>query len=393
VKNGRLRHLGVNALFLQPRMGGIETYVRRVLPAMAELRPDLRISVFVSDRGRELLAAEPWVGAVELVHHRTLGLPGTRALTETLLLGALADRRGVEVVHSVAMTGPLRSRAARVLMVHDLIWLTHPDPGERFTARLWRAVVPRVARRSDRVISPSAATRREVVERLHVDGGRIDVIPHGRDEPQADPSPEPRMRARLGLGEGPIVLAVSAAKAHKNLPRLVQAMPSVVADHPDLTLVIPGNPTGLRQAVESLARDVGVAGNLRFPGWVDAPDLEGLYAACSCVVFPSLVEGFGMPVLEAMTRSAPVACSDASSLPEVGGDAVLYFDPLRPPDIAAALLRLLGDPELADRLKRAGAARSRQFCWRRTAEQTIATCERAAAYRLAIATRRSSTRS
>jgi glycosyltransferase involved in cell wall biosynthesis len=378
VSAGRIRHLGVNALFLEPRMGGIETYVRRLLPAIAELRPDLRISVFVNERGHGVLAGEAWADAVELVHGRALGVRGTRALTEALLLGALADHRGADVVYSVAMTGPLRSRAARVVMVPDVIWLTHPDPGERATVRLWRALVPRVAQRSDRVIALSAATRRELVARLRLDAARIDVVPLGRDEPRANPTPEPELRARLRLGDGPILLAVSAAKAHKNLPRLVQAMPDLLSDYPHAILVVPGNPTALRHTVESLARGLGVDGSVRFPGWVDAPDLEGLYAACACAVFPSLAEGFGLPVLEAMARGAPVACSDASSLPEVGGEAVVYFDPLRPPDIAQAVRRLLEDAVLRERLRRAGEARSREFSWQRTAELTLASCERAA---------------
>jgi glycosyltransferase involved in cell wall biosynthesis len=381
VSAGRIRHLGVNALFLEPRMGGIETYVRRLLPAMAEVRPNLHISVFVNDHGRELLAGERWIDAVELVHRRALGLRGTRAVTETLLLGTLADRRGADVVHSVAMTGPLRSRAARVVTVPDVIWLTHRDRGERVTVRLWRALVPQVARRSHRVIALSAATRRELVARLRLDAGRIDVVPLGRDEPRAEPAPEPDLRARLELGDGPIMLAVSAAKAHKNLRGLVEALPAVLADHPNATLVVPGNPTALREAVETRAGELGVAGSVRFPGWVDTSDLEGLYAACACVVFPSLEEGFGLPVLEGMARGAPVACSGASSLPEVGGDAVVYFDPLRPPDIAAALRRLLDDSDLRRRLRRAGMARSHEFSWRRTAELTLASCERAAADR------------
>ena len=373
-----IRHLAVNALFLQPRMGGIETYVRRLLPAMLEVRPELRLSVFVNDKGRELLEGEPWAGAIDLMHGRALGLRGTRALTEALALGALADRRGAEVVYSAAMTGPLRSRAARVIVVHDLIWLTNPDPAEWLTVQLWRRLVPAAARRADRVVTLASATRELVVERLGVDKERVDVVPHGRDEPDVEPTEEAELRTRFELGEGPLVLAVSPAKAHQHLSRLVEAMRRVVDRHPAAVLVVPGNPTVLRSTVAGTAAELGLAPNVRFPGWVSDPDLEGLYRASSCLAFPSLVEGFGMPVLEAMARGLPVACSRASSIPEVGGDAVLYFDPHRPEDIAQTVVRLLDDPELVARMSAAGLERSRQFSWRRSAELTLDTCDRAA---------------
>jgi glycosyltransferase involved in cell wall biosynthesis len=203
------------------------------------------------------------------------------------------------------------------------------------------------------------------------------VVQHGRDDPRAAATPEPRLRERLGLGNGRIVLAVSAAKEHKNLARLVEAMQRVASDHPDALLVAPGNRTELHARLERRARELGVDGNVRFPGWVEAPDLEGLYAACSAFACPSLVEGFGLPVLEAMARGAPVTCARASSLPEVAGDAALYFDPLAPAEMAQAISRLLGDPELARDLARRGLERSHGFTWRRAAELTVACYERA----------------
>jgi hypothetical protein len=125
VTDGRttLGHLGVNALFLEPRMGGIETYVRELFPAIIEARPDLRISMFVNERGRELIAAEPWANGVQLVTHPLFGIRGTRALGEALLLDAVARRRGCQLLHSVALTAPLRPHVPSVVMVADVTWL------------------------------------------------------------------------------------------------------------------------------------------------------------------------------------------------------------------------------------------------------------------------------
>jgi len=371
-----IRHLGFNAVFLQTRMGGIETYVRRLIPALLEVRPSLRISVFVNEAGRELLAAEPWASSVELVSHPLLGRRYTRAVTETTLLGRLASRRHLDVLHSAALTAPLRTRALNVLTIADVTWLRQPDPAEKLTTLLWRTVVPPVARRVDRIIVHSEATRREVVEDLRIPEDRIDVVAHGPGiNPSAQPTAERDLRERLQLGGGPVVLAVSALKVHKNVSALVQAMGLVRQSVPDAVVVVPANPTPLQAELERQAVRIGA--RVVFPGWVNGADLEGLYRMASCLAFPSLREGFGLPVLEAMRRGLPVACGRLSALPEVAGDAALYFDPHRPEEIADAVRRLLEDEQLARDLAERGRARARLFTWHRAAGDTLASYDRA----------------
>jgi glycosyltransferase involved in cell wall biosynthesis len=372
-----IRHLGFNAVFLQSRMGGLETYVRRLIPALLEVRPSLRVSVFVNEAGRGLLAAEPWASSVGLVTHPLLGRRYTRALTETTLLGWLASRTSLDVLHSAALTAPLRTRALNVLTIADVTWLRQPDPAEKLTTLLWRTMVPPVARRADRIIVLSEATRREVVEDLRVAEDRIDVVPLGPGiEPSAQPTPERQLRERLELGPGPIVLAVvSTLKIHKNVSALVEAMAFVRQSIREAVAVVPANPTPLKGELERLAERIGA--RVVFPGWVEGDDLEGLYRAASCFVLPSLREGFGLPVLEAMRRGVPVACSNTSAMPEVAGDAALTFDPGRPDEIAAAVSRLLRDRTLAADLAERGRRRAGLFSWRRAAEQTLASYERA----------------
>ncbi len=177
---------------------------------------------------------------------------------------------------------------------------------------------------------------------------QIDVVPLGPGaEPTADLTGERELRRRLGLGDGPIVLAVSALLAHKNVGALVEALPEIRKAVPDAVLVVPGNRTPLADQLKDRAAGLGLDAALILPGWVSPADLEGLYAAADCFVFPSLREGFGLPVLEAMRRGVPVACSNRSAVPEVAGDAALTFDPSRPSEIAGAVTRILGDPALA----------------------------------------------
>jgi glycosyltransferase involved in cell wall biosynthesis len=370
--------LGLNAVFLEARMGGIETYVRCLYPALLEMQPDLWISAFVNEHGRALLAKEPWAGGVELVTHPLLGRRGTRALSEAILLGSLSDRRGCEVLHSVALIAPLRIRATSVVTIPDVTWLRQARAVPLHTRLLWRALVFPAARRADRVIAHSRVARSEIAEDMQIPKERIDVVPHGPGaETNAEPTSEPELRARLGLGPGPIVLAVSALLAHKNVGTLVEALPEIRQTAPDATVIVPANPTPLGEELAARAHALGVAEALILPGWVSPSDLEGLYAAASCFAFPSLREGFGLPVLEAMRRGVPVACSDASALPEVAGDAALMFDPNRPGELAAAVTRLLRDRELAEELAARGRIRAAQFTWRRAAEETLASFERA----------------
>jgi glycosyltransferase involved in cell wall biosynthesis len=371
------RRVGINAVFLEPRMGGLDTYVRALVPELVRLAPEVRFSIFCSPGGREYLRQEGWGDSVELIAPPLLGRRGLKAIGELTVLGAIAGRR-VDLLHSVAMTAPLRTRAVSVVTLADVTWIVAPDPGEAGTTRLWRAVVPPVARRADRLIALSQAGAEHVVEYLRVPRERIDVValaPGTSD--LATPTPAPELRARLGLGDGPIVLSVAAKKVHKNLMRLIRAMVAVVERRPDAVLVLPGNPTPHERELRALAAQLGIAANVVFPEYVDDTDLEGLYALAGCFVFASINEGFGIPILEAMRRGVPVACSNASALPEVAGEAARYFDPYSVEEIAGALLELLGDRELAGRLVALGRERQATFTWEATARGTLESYARA----------------
>jgi glycosyltransferase involved in cell wall biosynthesis len=370
--------VAINALFLEPRLGGLETYLRALVPELARLAPQTRFSVFCSPGGRAHLRAQGWdEEGAELLTHPLLGRRGTKAATELTVLGAIAARRA-ELLHSVGMTAPLWTRAVNVITLADVTWLIAPEPGEAATVRVWRTAIPPAARRADRLIALSEAGAEQIVEYLGVPRERIDVVhlAAGRGERVA-PTPPEELRARLGLGAGPVVLTVAAKKVHKNLGRLVRAMAAVRERIPDAVLVAPGKPTPHERELRALADELGLEGAVVFPDYVDAPDLEGLYALAACFALPSINEGFGIPLLEAMGRGVPVACADASALPEVAGEAARYFDPYSVPAIAAALLELLQDGPLAARLIAAGRRREAAFTWEATARGTLASYARA----------------
>jgi glycosyltransferase involved in cell wall biosynthesis len=238
-------------------------------------------------------------------------------------------------------------------------------------------LVPAAARRSQRIVVDASSTVDDVVRHLRVAREKIDVVPLGvGQEPTAAATPEGELRERFDLGERPVLLSASAKRPHKNLLRLLDAHARIEAERRP-TLVLPGYSTPHEAELIAHAARLGTSEHVRFPSWVDQPDLEGLYALATAFVFPSLYEGFGFPVLEAMRRGVPVACSNRSTLPEVAGDAALLFDPLDSKAIASAIRRLVGDRAVASDLAARGTRRAAGFSWERTAEATVASYRRA----------------
>ena len=295
---------------------------------------------------------------------------------EQQLLPRLAARAGVDLLHSLGSTAPIWGRYRRVVTIHDLIYRLYPETHGRLRALGMGQLVPLAARRSDRILTPSESTRNDVVRLLGTPPEKVDVVPLGVAGPQATTVDERQVRQRYGLGDASIVLTMSAKRPHKNLMALLEAF-SLLPQEPNRILVLPGYPTAHEAALRSRAEALGIARSTRFIGWVSRDELEALYSAAACFVFPSLYEGFGLPVLEAMTRGVPVACSVRASLGEVIGDAAVSFDPERPEEIARAMIRILDDPVEADHLRAAGLARAASFTWAATARGTLRTYERA----------------
>jgi glycosyltransferase involved in cell wall biosynthesis len=370
-------HVGLNLVFLVPgEQGGMEVYARELLRALPAVRPDLRITAFVN---REAHAAggewEELADVVEVPVFARSRVQWVRG--EQQLLPGLARRAGVDVLHSLASTAPAHGRFRRVVTIHDLLYRIVPDAHFGLLGLGMRVLVPLAAHRSHRVIVDSQSTRADVRRFLQVPERKIDVVALGVGTTTAgEPEPEAVLRERHDLGTRQVVLSVSAKRPHKNLLRLLDALAAIAPEQRPI-LVIPGYPTPHEAQLRERAAARGIAADVRFLAWVSGSELEGLYALASAFVFPSLYEGFGLPVLEAMRRGVPVACSERSSLPEVAGDAALLFDPADTRAITTAMQRILGDPVEADRLRVAGRAQAARFTWAATARATAASYDRA----------------
>ncbi len=348
--------------------GGTGTYVRRLVPALVAADPDLSIALFHA----RFAGAVPerwmrgfWTEELPLGIRRLY--PSWNLLGRPPLPPSLAGR---DLLHApTAVTVPPSGvRQRLVVTVHDLAFVVHPEAFPREWRLLYRLGLHRAVRTADAVIAVSRHTGEDLIRRTRLDPSKLRVIPLAPSLPETRADVEEALE-RLKV-RTPYVLFVGTLEPRKNLVRLVRAYRRVVRQGAPHALVLAG-PIGWH--AQPLLRHVeaGGPGEVVLTGRVAAADLDALYRGASAFVYPSLYEGFGLPVLDAMARGLPSVVSTSSSLPEVAGEAAVPVDPFSEAGIADALARVLGDAGLAARLREAGHARARAFSWERTAAETL----------------------
>jgi glycosyltransferase involved in cell wall biosynthesis len=303
---------------------------------------------------RELLSALEGAGGVEVEALRDGGR-GPEVWWEQVTLPRALRRNGADLVHVPNCFLPLRRPCPGVVSVLDLAFEAFPDDFAARTRWKYRTLTPRAVRSAERVIAISAFTRDDLVARYGVDEAKVRVVPLA-------PAIGALGVGHWALGEaGPYLLAVGDLRAKKNLRRLVAAFASLRAEGLPHRLLLAGADAGegaflRREGVELL-------------GYVDDARLDALLRGADALVHPSLYEGFGLVLLEAMARATPVVAADATALPETAGGAAELCDPFDPEDIARAIGAVLADPEpYVER----GHARANEFSWERTARETVA---------------------
>jgi glycosyltransferase involved in cell wall biosynthesis len=361
------RHVMLNALYLAPGVsGGPETYLRGLAPALAREFPQLRLTVATTPSGAAALRADGWEEFAQL---RALpcedGQRIRRQWAEQVLLPLAARRDGVDVLHSLASVAPVLAGTRAVVTLHDVTFLLRPT-FDRLTTWGMGVLVRAAARRADGLIAVSAAARDEICAVLGVDPARFTVIHHGHEPVrEVAASAAAAIRDRFELGGARVVLCVAAKRPHKNQELLIRALPLLPAE---VSLVLAGHAEPYERELRELAGGLGVSGRVRFVGYVADADLEALWSIAACAAFPTLGEGFGLPVVEALARGVPVAASDIPVLHEVGAGLLHYFDPHDPVAAAAAIVAAMADRAAAA----AGPEHARQFTWSRAARATHA---------------------
>lgn len=344
--------------------GGTATSTLGTLRALAE-RDDVELVGVAARHGDP--PDQPFTPPIEVAH---LGLPRL-ALYEAwhaLRWPSVESATGpVELVHATAIAVP-PTDAPLVMTIHDLAFLANPSQATRHGLRFFKRGTELARRHADLVLVPSDATATEC-RAAGFDPERIRVVPWGVDIAPVHEADVVAARERHGL-DRPYVLFVGTIEPRKNLAGVVEAMAAL--DGRDLDLVVVG-PEGWN---EDLGARIEVLDDttigVRRLGFLPPDELPPLYAGAAAFCFPSLREGFGMPVLDAMGNGAPVVTSRGTATAEVGGDDALLVDPTQPSAIADALARLLDDPDLADDLRERGRARAATYTWARTGELTAA---------------------
>ena len=297
------------------------------------------------------------------------------SLRQQWLVPRILRRHRVDVYHSPYYLMPYRPGVPVILTAHDLIPQLFPRHVSLKARIVFRLTTALALRSAEHVITVSDATRRDLEAHYQSASAAITTI-HEAASPQFRPLPaEPvsEMRRKYGLPES-YSLYLGSNKPHKNIASLVRAWSQLLSSFPQRppTLVIAGQWDARYPDARHLATDLGLEPYVHFLGPVAEEDLPALYSGASLFVFPSLYEGFGLPVVEAMSCGCPVACSDSSSLPEIAGDAALLFDPRSIESMVESIRIMLQDEMLRRQLAERSKRRAAHFSWQRTADETLA---------------------
>jgi glycosyltransferase involved in cell wall biosynthesis len=353
-----------------PQRTGTENYSFYLIRALLELDTAHRFRLYSNAR------PEPGLFAVERAELRTMPFP---RLWTHLRLSLEMAVRAPQVLFVPAHVLPLVHPRHSVVTVHDLGYIHYPEAHRRWDRWYLRWSTLHNARHAVLVIADSQATKRDLVEHCGTAAEKIHVIYPGADHalgPQRDPSQLATVRERYGL-PGTYVIHVGTYQPRKNLSTLLEAFAVVAGKHTDVHLALVGKRGWLDQPLFEKARQLGIEPRVHFAGYVPNDDLATLLTAARVFAMPSLYEGFGFPVLEAMACKTAVICSDSSSLPEVAGDAALLVDPHDARAWAESLDRLLSDEGLRAALIERGLRQVARFSWAQCAQETLAVLEAA----------------
>ena len=378
--------IAIDAHSVGAKLAGNESYAVNLIEALAQIDSVNDYTLYVTTAEARDRFHQRWPN---FKVHTTL--PHTPLIRIPLTLSAELRKHPVDVLH-VQFTAPPFCPCPVVVSVHDLSFEHLPQTFLRRSRTQLRLTVRHSARRADRILTLSEHTRGDVIETYKIDPAKIIAIPLAAPAhfgPIDDAKELQRVRHTYGI-DGEYVLSVGSIQPRKNLVRLIKAYASlqgVQTRNRSPKLVIVGKRGWLYDETLRALEETGVKDSVVLTGYVPESDLPALYSGALCFVYPSYFEGFGLPPLEAMKCGAPVVVGNATSLPEVVGDAGLKVDPFDISAIAGAIKELVNNSELRTELRVKGLKRAELFDWRNTARQTLKVYEEVArkSYRSATA--------
>ncbi|MGH2748883.1 MAG: glycosyltransferase family 4 protein [Actinomycetota bacterium] len=371
-----MKKVGINLLWMVPGVvGGSETYTARLLHGLAERSSELEYTLFALP---QFAGAHPELARTFRTVYapmRGKSKPARVLAGEHAWMVLQCKRMKIDVVHYAGGVVPLMRYGRPILTIHDLQYLFYPEYFTRPKLEYLKTMMPRSAETARAILVPSEFTRRTVIERLNIDPTIVVVVPHGISPRDGSEPPSTDIRDRYGITER-FFLYPASTFPHKNHLMLAEAFARVIEVHPDVSLVLTGakgsSEWGTAKSIEvrlnEEIRSLGIQEHVKRLGYVPSRDLDALYEQATALVFPSHFEGFGAPILEAMSWSCPVIASDATALPEVVGDAGCLASPDNAEQWAQTMIQLLEDDELRAGLAKAGLERARGFTWSKSAD-------------------------
>lgn len=356
--------IGVNALYLIPGgVGGTEIYLRGLLAALAEIDSSNEYFIFTNqETGADLVPKQAnFMRVPQAV--RAVSRPA-RILWEQTALPFAAVRLHVDVLFNPGFTAPILCACPQVTVFHDLQHKRHPEYFRWFDLPFWEFFLFWSAHVSTLLLADSGATADDLKKYYRLPESKVRIVSLGVD-------PVFFELARRRRPE-PFLLAVSTLHPHKNLDGLLKAFAVFHRQRPEFRLIVTGIHGFFTGPLHDLRDSLELGNSVEFPGWIPRGDLHDLYTRAWAFLYPSLFEGFGLPILEALAAGVPTACSAIEPLSSIAGEAALQFDPLNQSAIVEAMVRIATDNPLRQFLSEAGPLRARQFSWKGCADNTLA---------------------
>jgi len=375
-------NVGLYAVFTPGMPGGCETYIRELITALSQITDDrIRCSLFVSEANRHIF--EHLAPHLRTVLYRQQSLPirvFRRALNELgLSVGPLSypyrRKHGVDLMHFLSSTLDRWADVPCVLTLHDLQHEFFPQFFSKKELRARRMYFPISVEKAIIIICVSRFTKETLIARYGVREEKIRVIYEGVSTHFRKPVATElitEVKAKYGLGSGHLLFYPARTWPHKNHIRLLESL-AILRDRYNCKakLILTGGIEHSHQEVMEAVDRFRLNEDVKHLGLVPYTELPAIYKLADALIFPSLFEGFGIPILEAMSIGCPVICSNVASVPEVAGDAAVYFDPLDVESMANAVYRVLHEPNLRKKMIEKGLERSKQFSWEKTAKATL----------------------
>jgi len=363
--------IGINLLFLLPEIvGGTEIYSCSLLAALSQIDRQKEYFVFLNKESAKLKLPEN-PNFKRVVCAVPARFRAARYLWEQSVLPFQAKKYHLDLLHSLGYVQPLYLPCPSIVTIHDLNFYNLAPYFSSVKRTALRFFITRSAKKADHILTVSEFGKSQLEEILGIPRGKVTVTYNAVKERTMGALPFAELQQRYGILK-PYILGLSSLSPHKNMTALIKAFVLVKeAGFTELQLVLAGHPPTDKSSLDALIKQTKLQDNVLFTGYVPDEVLPSLYAHAELFVFPSLYEGFGIPVLEAFTYGTPVASSSAASLPEIAGDSAVYFDPRNVEEMAEIIIRLLQDERLRDTLVAKGKERAKEFTWEKSARKTL----------------------